>query len=72
MVNLILVGLIKEKVKKKSVIRVKKSIHVIENSTDKSAEFIVFRIILKDERLISKSFIFFFFVKKLKEKMKIQ
>ena len=72
MVNLILVGLIKEKVKEKSVIRVKKSIHVIENSTDKSAEFIVFRIILKDERLISKSFIFFFFVKKLKEKMKIQ
>ena len=58
--------------KEKSVIRIKKSIHVIENSTDKSAEFIVFRIILKDERLISKSFIFFFFVKKLKEKMKIQ
>jgi len=72
MLNLILVGLIKEKVKEKSVIRVKKSIHVIENSTDKSAEFIVFRMILKDERLISKSFIFFFFVKKLKEKMKIQ
>lgn len=40
---------IKETVKEKSVIRVKKSIHLIENSTDKSAAFIVFRMVSKDE-----------------------
>ena len=41
--------IIKESVREKSVIRVKNSIHLIENSTDKDAEFIVFRMVAKDE-----------------------
>ncbi|SHJ38993.1 Glycosyltransferases, probably involved in cell wall biogenesis [Clostridium cavendishii DSM 21758] len=41
--------IIKETVKEKSVIRVKNSIHLIENSTNKIAEFIVFRMVSKDE-----------------------
>lgn len=39
----------KESVKEKSVIRVKRSIHLIENITNEGAEFIVFRMIFKNE-----------------------